>query len=113
MDQLQNHNGPLLNSLLKKHFNPYWEIFEIVLLENSSNYFFEIKNLGRHVGRLLENSSIKNHDNLFSFYQFWGHTDHFTGKLIQTKCYISYMVSVKKIRTDEFSSKTVCVTPQN
>ena len=51
MDQLQNHNGPLLNSLLKKHFNPYWEIFEIVLLENSSNYFFEISILGRYTGR--------------------------------------------------------------
>ena len=34
------------------------------------------------------------------------HTGRFTGKLVQTKCYISYMVSGKQIRVDEFSSKT-------
>ena len=42
--------------------------------------------------------------------KFW---DRFIGKLIQTKCYISYMVSVKKIRMDEFSSRTASVPPQN
>ena len=40
------------------------------------------------------------------FGNFW---DRFTGKPIQTKCYISCMVSVKN-RMNEFSSKLACVT---
>ena len=51
-------------------FNPYWQI-----MENSSRNFSEIF-IFRVVTQavLLENSSIKNHEYLFSFFQFWGVT---------------------------------------
>ena len=49
-----------------------------------------LKKMGRDLDRLLENSSRPNVTN-----------------------HNSYMVSVKKKRMDDFSSKTVCVTSQN
>ena len=50
--------------------NPYWQI-----MENSSRKFSEMF-IFRVVTQavLLENSSIKNHEYLFSFFQFWGVT---------------------------------------
>ena len=81
-------------------------VTQSVLLENSSKRKdFVENNISRILGR---------------------HTGRFTGNLIQTKCYKSYMVSVKTVCVppqnwknwisthdflmDEFSSKTVCVT---
>ena len=68
-------------------------------------------------GVLLENSSIKNHEYLSVFFLILErHTDRFSGKLIQSKCYISYIsqkipvkkysqVSVKKIKWMSFPVK--------
>ena len=62
---------------------------------------------------LLENSSIKNHEYLFSFFSILGrHTGRFTGKLIQTKFYISHMVSVKKIEWMSFPVKRCLWRPR-
>ena len=116
----------------------FWEISETVLLENSSIkkswvplQFFEKtgRELDRFTGKLIHQKIMstfsfflkiwswawpfywKTHPNVN--WRFLGrHTGRFTGKFIQTKCHISYMLSVKKIRMDEFSSKTACVTTQ-
>ena len=114
----------------------FWEISETVLLENSSIkkscvpiQFY--KNRVASYTDLLENSSNRQLENSEA-----SHRPFFTGKLIQTKCYLSYMFSVKKFEwmsfpvrrsssrpgvskncighswflMDEFSSKTACVT---
>ena len=54
------------------------------------------RQLDRFTRKLIQSSIV----------EFW---DGFIWKLTQTKCYISYMVSVNKIRMYEFSSNTVCV----
>ena len=96
----------ILKKLSAWLINPYWQI-----MENSSRNFSEIF-IFRVVTQavLLENSSKRTHLVENNISRILGcHPDRFSGKLIQTKCYTSYRVSVKKSKKS-FSSKKACVT---
>ena len=90
-------------------FNPYWQI-----MENSSRNFSEIF-IFRVVTQavLLENSSIKNPEYLFNFFDSWASHRPFYWKTHPFEFFDCNHIWYVTFGLDEFSSKAACVTPQN
>ena len=91
-------------------FNPFWQIMENSSRILSEIFIFQVVTQAS----LLENSSKRKHFVENNISRILGcHPDRFSGKLIQTKCYISYMVSVKKIEWMSFPVKRPGWHPEN